>query len=94
MRKRLILGLAISSVLLLCSRAEAQFATPLRYNQEGPGIKLTDSLVFHPGLAVEGRYDSNVLFTDTARKGAPYLRLIGHLDLATRPPKRMKSGDG
>ena len=66
--------------LLFASSALAQFNAPIRYN-EGPGLKLSDSLVFHPGLDVEGRYDSNVFYADQA-KGAPYLRLIGHLHLA------------
>ncbi len=71
----------------LGSTAHAQFQTPVRYN-EGPGVKLTDSLVFHPGLAVEGRYDNNVLLSNHTLAGAPYLRLIGHLNLATNSPQR------
>ena len=80
--------LAVLAVPLLAS---AQFQTPIRYN-EGPGIKLTDSLVFHPGLAIEGRVDSNVLQTDSERKAAPYMRLIGHFDLATRGMQRLEDG--
>lgn len=75
-------------VLLLSSLAHGQVATPMRVN-EGPGVKLSESLVFHPGAAVEMRYDSNVLFADSQLKGAPYLRLIGHFDLATRSPQRL-----
>ncbi|MCK5799837.1 MAG: hypothetical protein KAI47_21755, partial [Deltaproteobacteria bacterium] len=81
--------LACALVVLgaLGSTAHAQFQTPVRYN-EGPGVKLTDSLVFHPGLAVEGRYDNNVLLSNHTLAGAPYLRLIGHLNLATNSPQR------
>ncbi|MCC6751732.1 MAG: hypothetical protein IT371_29035 [Deltaproteobacteria bacterium] len=88
------LGLACSlvAVVLHGGAADAQSPTPIRYN-EGPGIKLGDALVFHPGIAVEGRYDSNVFYTDGA-KGAPYLRLIGHLDISTLSPQRLTDGSG
>ncbi|MCA9669819.1 MAG: outer membrane beta-barrel protein [Myxococcales bacterium] len=79
--------IAAAVLLLFPLSASAQQATPIRYN-EGPGIKLSDALVFHPGLSIEMRYDSNVLFTNRQLQGAPYLRLIGHLDLATRSPQR------
>lgn len=71
-------------ILFTANQAQAQFNAPIRYN-EGPGVKLSDSLVFHPGVEVEGRYDSNALYTDSP-KGAPYMRFIGHLDLATLSP--------
>jgi len=70
----------------------AQFSAPIRYN-EGPGIKLSDSMVFHPGIEMEGRYDSNALYSETA-VGAPYLRVIGHIHLATLSPQRLTDGDG
>jgi hypothetical protein len=69
----------------------------MKYN-EGPGLKLSDSLVFHPGLSVEGRYDSNVLNTNSDIRsevpGGGYLRLIGHLHLATLSPQRLTDGEG
>lgn len=80
-------------VFVFSSIANAQMRTGVRYN-EGPGVKLTDGVVFHPGVAIEGRYDSNVLFTDTGLKGAPYLRLIGHLSIASTSPQRRTDGDG
>ena len=85
------------SILLASGTAFAQFSAPIRYN-EGPGLKITDNLVFHPGLEVEGRYDSNVLYTSASNPGAqlygaPYLRIIGHLHLATLPPQRLTDGD-
>ncbi len=91
---RLVCALSILGLILgaFVSTAQAQFQTPVRYN-EGPGVKLTDGLVFHPGLAVEGRYDSNALLLDSSR-GAPYLRLIAHLSLATNSPQRLTGGDG
>ena len=98
MLKILRLAIVCATFLLVSSTAMAQFVAPIKYN-EGPGIKLTDSLVFHPGLAIEGRYDSNALYTNTSNPneavhGAPYLRLIGHLHLATLPPQRLTDGDG
>jgi len=79
--------------LLVAVPALAQFNAPIRYN-EGPGLKLSDSLVFHPGIAVEGRYDSNVFYAEDNTRGAPYMRLIGHLHLATLPPQRLTDGAG
>jgi hypothetical protein len=64
----------------------------MRYN-EGPGVKLTDSLVFHPGASIEGRYDSNALSRNSA-KGAPYMRLMAHLKLATTSPQRRTERNG
>ena len=97
MLKILRLASLVTAVLLISSTAQAQFVAPIRYN-EGPGIKLTDSLVFHPGLEVEGRYDSNARYGDSSNPfvavvGAPYLRLVGHLHLATLPPQRLTDGE-
>jgi hypothetical protein len=77
------------------SSAWAQLTAPIRYN-EGPGVKVSEGLVFHPGLAVEGRYDSNPLNKDSSTniQSAPYLRFIGHLDLATLSPQRLTDVDG
>ena len=80
-------------VLLTATPALAQFIAPMRYN-EGPGIKLSDALVFHPGILLEGRYDSNALYQDTGATGAGYLRVIGHFDLATTSPQRRTDGEG
>ena len=55
---------------------------------EGPGVRLGDRLVLHPGLAAELRYDSNVFFLSSNEVGALIVRLLPSLDLATRPPQR------
>jgi hypothetical protein len=81
------------ALVLAASPALAQFNAPIRYT-EGPGIKLGDSLVFHPGLDIEGRYDSNALYQQSNVTGAAYMRFIGHLDLATLPPQRLTDGEG
>ncbi len=95
MIKRVSIALVAGLVLWVVpsSPALAQLASPIRYN-EGPGIKLSDSLVFHPGIAVEGRYDSNVQLLSTSSpytniEGAPLMRIVGHVDLATTSPERV-----
>src|SRR5512137_2916634 len=94
MRNQLTLTGALAFAIFLSGpTARAQFNAPIRYN-EGPGIKLGERMVFHPGIAVEGRYDSNVFYTNDVRQGAPYLRIIGHLALASLSPQRLADGDG
>jgi len=96
---RLTVLFGIGAGVLLSNTAQAQPISPIRYN-EGPGIKLSDSLVFHPGVAVEGRYDSNVFLEDTLNSGvneltgAGLLRVIGHLHLATSSPQRLAESEG
>lgn len=84
---------SLALLLFVSGTAHAQFSTPIRYN-EGPGVKLTDSLVFHPGVAIETRYDNNPLATDNELQGAAYMRLIAHLDLATLSAQRRTDGSG
>jgi hypothetical protein len=55
---------------------------------EGPGIKLGERLVLHPGIAAEFRWDSNVFFEPTNPTSAFLFRLLASLDMATRPPQR------
>jgi hypothetical protein len=57
--------------------------------REGPGFRLGDvALVFHPGIAVETGYDSNVFFSPNNETGAGLLRIRAHFDLATLPAQR------
>jgi hypothetical protein len=83
----------LALVLFGSAAAHAQFATPIRYN-EGPGVKLTESLVFHPGVAFETRFDNNPLATNDNLQGSAYMRLIAHLDLSTLSPQRLTNGSG
>jgi hypothetical protein len=63
--------------------------------REGPGIRFADApLVLHPGVAIEGGYDSNVFFMPSNPIGAGMLRLRAHIDLATLPPQRMEGDAG
>ena len=99
---RLLTALLLSPLLLVANSARAQDNTtygpfdPYNWNvyNEGPGIKLGEGLVFHPGLATELGYDSNVLLNGNADQvvGAGLLRLRLHLDLSTLPPQRI-TGD-
>ena len=73
--------------------ASAQIASELRYN-EGPGIKISEGLVFHPGFAAEMRYDTNVLAINDNTAGAPFMRLIGHIHLATLSQQRLSNANG
>lgn len=79
------------ALLLFSSSVNAQLIGPIRYN-EGPGIKLGESLVFHPGIALGGGYDSNVRFAKSA-DGAGFLRVLPHIDLATLSPQRKEDSD-
>ena len=91
---RTLLRLAGALAIVLTARpALAQFTLPLRYN-EGPGIKLGESLVFHPGIALAGTFDSNALYSESGAKAAGYLHLLGHLDLATLSAQRRTDGEG
>jgi hypothetical protein len=86
-----LLLLALSGSARFASAQEAAIQTS-PYGQgvyrEGPGLRLGNAaLVIHPGLAVEGGYDSNVFYAPTGEVGAPILRVRAHVDLATLPPQ-------
>lgn len=80
-------------VFLGSSASLAQYNAPKQYS-EGPGIKLSDRMVFHPGLTTEGRYDTNVFYEEERLSGAGFLRVIGHIHLATLSPQRLTDGEG
>lgn len=91
---RLLLSSVSINLLTLALAANSSWAQePTIKYTEGPGVKLTDDLVFHPGIGLETRYDSNVFFSKAA-KGAFNLKVFGHLDLATLPPQRLTDGSG
>ena len=68
--------------------ASSQAWLPDRDKREGAGIRLGERLIFHPGTAIEGGYDTNPLRVDEDPNGAARMRLSGYLDLATRDPER------
>jgi hypothetical protein len=88
-RVRLQLALSIALAALSAS-ARAQSSGPYSgtvYN-EGPGVRLGGTaLTLHPGIALEGGYDSNVFYLPSDPIGSPLLRIRAHLDMATLPPQ-------
>jgi hypothetical protein len=50
---------------------------------EGPGVKLSDTLVLHPGIALGAGYDSNVFYASSNETGAFYVLIRPTVDLAT-----------
>jgi len=98
MRSTFLRVLPILAALLLSGTANAQLLSPIRYN-EGPGIKLSDTLLFHPGVWVGGGYDSNINFSNEYDGNRPvvgvgFLRVVPHLALATSAPQRLEEKEG
>lgn len=90
-RRKLELALTLVAVLLP-SVADAQGFAEDRTGREGPGFK-AGRLVLHPGLSLEGGYDSNVFLQNEDRVDSFILRLTGYLDVATEPPVRQGQGE-
>lgn len=84
--------LLLAVALSVPAAVSAQGFREDRAGTEGPGFK-TGRLVLHPGLAVEGGYDSNVFLQNTNQEDSFILRLTGYLDVATEPPQRQREGD-
>lgn len=74
-------------VLVSAADASAQGWLEDRDRAEGSGIS-AGPLELHPGLGVEGGYDSNVFFEDEGADGSAILRATGHLIIATRDRSR------
>jgi hypothetical protein len=72
--------------------ASAQGFGADRAAREGPGFK-AGRLVLHPGLALEGGYDSNVFLQDVDEEDSFILRLTGYLDVATEGTERASQGE-
>jgi len=94
--RKLELALALVTLLSLSSNASAQgylqgYLTD-RAGMEGPGFK-TGRLVLHPGLALEGGYDSNIFLQNQDVDDSFILRITGYLDVATEPPERRRQGE-
>jgi hypothetical protein len=84
--------LAVLGAAFLPTTASAQVFGPDRAAREGPGFK-TGRLVLHPGLSLEGGYDSNVFLQTTDEEDSFILRLEGYLDVATEGSERRSQGD-
>ncbi len=93
--RNLKLGLALTALLgafLPSAAVRAQEFAMDRAGREGPGFK-TGRLVLHPGLMLEGGYDSNVFLQDFDQEDSFILRLTGYLDVATEGALRQAEGD-
>ena len=92
---KLELALAFAAVLgaaSLPATGSAQGFGAGRAAREGPGFK-AGRLVLHPGLALEGGYDSNVFLQANNEEDSFILRLSGYLDVATEGAERRSEGD-
>jgi len=91
---KLLAKLVVIVLIMLPSVASAQAWLQDRKDSEGPGIRLGDSLIFHPGGGVEGGYDTNALRKSDELLDAGRLRATLYLDLATRSDKRRAEDEG
>jgi hypothetical protein len=92
---KLELALALMAILSAASSsrtASAQGFSGERAGMEGPGFKV-GRLVLHPGLSLEGGYDSNVFLQSSNEEDSFILRLEGYLDVATEGAVRQAQGD-
>ena len=90
--ERALALLAVLSAALSPAIGSAQGAGIDRGAREGPGFK-AGRLVLHPGLALEGGYDSNVFLQDVDEEDSFILRLTGYLDVATEGVERQSQGE-
>ena len=91
------LGLALALVAVFSAAwssltASAQGFSADRASKEGPGFQV-GRLVLHPGLSLEGGYDSNVFLENTDEEDSFILLLTGYLDVATRGTVRQSQGE-
>jgi hypothetical protein len=94
-RSKLELALALVAVLsaaLSPAASSAQGFSADRSSMEGPGFK-AGRLVLHPGLSLEGGYDSNVFLQDVNEEDSFILRLSAYLDVATEGTERQSQGE-
>jgi hypothetical protein len=94
-RRFLAFGIVLALALEALPAGAQEWLRDRRYSQ-GPGIMLSDSLVFHPGIALEGGYDTNVFYaaSDDQTDAAGRLRVTGQLEIATLPPQRTEDAQG
>jgi hypothetical protein len=91
-------GLAAGATFLAATMpVAAQDWLADRKRAEGPGIRVGD-FELHPGVGIEGGYDSNVFFADGNAGGAPVvgsglLRVTPHLSFSTLTAQRESEGE-
>ena len=59
--RKLLAYFVLATCVAVPSRGLAQVWLPDRADTEGPGIRMGDSLLLHPGVGLEGGYDTNAL---------------------------------
>jgi hypothetical protein len=92
--REFIAKLVLLLIVVLPLRVASQEWLPDRSSREGPGIMLGDSLVFHPGLGVEGGYDTNPMRYSQDFNGAGRLRVTPYLDLVSRSERHRVQDEG
>jgi hypothetical protein len=93
MMKKWLAGLLVSASFVLPGTGTAQAWLEDRADANGPGIRLGSSLLLHPGLGVEGGYDTNAI-RNADGLAAGRLRITPYIDLTTRGAKRRVEDDG
>ncbi|MGB8224428.1 MAG: hypothetical protein WCF10_17685 [Polyangiales bacterium] len=88
----LALGAIVSAALLPTTAGAQGGFLEDRAPREGPGFKV-GRLVLHPGLSLQGGYDSNVFLQSSGEEGSFILRLEGYLDVATVGAVRRAQGE-
>src|SRR5580704_961969 len=94
----LVLVASVFVASTVTSRAEAQEWLKDRMYQEGQGVR-TGDVEWHPGIAIEGGYDSNYFLRSSTNgvsngckeacpQGSPEMRITPSLSLATIGPIR------
>jgi hypothetical protein len=88
----LALGAIVSAALLPATAGAQGGFLEDRAGREGPGFKV-GRLVLHPGLSLEGGYDSNIFLQDGNEEDSFILRLTGYLDVSTLGTVRQSQGE-
>jgi len=91
--RRLLAGLLVLAFAVASIPAMAQVWLKDRDEREGPGFKVSDSLVLHLGVGLEGGYATNATYgNDSVPAGR--LTVTPYVDLATRSKARKVQDDG
>ena len=89
---RHVITALVFCVLWTSVSASAQGWMADRSRREGPGFRV-GNLELHPGLGIEGGYDSNVFYEDQDPRSSFLLRLTGHIDVSTLNQQRREEGE-
>ncbi|MCA9528758.1 MAG: outer membrane beta-barrel protein [Myxococcales bacterium] len=87
-----VIGALAVALAFASASASAQGWLADRARTEGPGFKV-GRFVLHPGLGIEGGYDSNVFLTEHDQQGSGLLRATAHLNVTTRQGSRADEGE-